>query len=234
MARETTITVVDDIDGTEGAATVAFSLDGKHYVIDLAEANETKLREVLAPFLAAARKAGASPVLRSVGGTASRLTAFARARGDRTDNTEKREWLRSAGFTVSERGRLSRDAEAAWSAELARRATVGAETPTETPEAASEAVSPPEDTPPADATVRTKVGKLTSANITALRDVGLLLEGSGATFAILEGDRPTAMKNIEKLMGDMATKRGHPYSSLVAVRLKLRNNEERFVEQISA
>ena len=49
---------VDDIDGSADAGPVDFSLDGKKYTIDLSDANTARLREVLAPFVSAARRPG--------------------------------------------------------------------------------------------------------------------------------------------------------------------------------
>ncbi|MEU2434007.1 Lsr2 family protein [Streptomyces sp. NPDC007861] len=57
MAQRVVVTLSDDIDGGEAAETVAFSLDGKSYEIDLNPANAKKLRTALAPYMAAGRKA---------------------------------------------------------------------------------------------------------------------------------------------------------------------------------
>jgi len=48
MAKKTII--VDDLDGTENASTIHFSVDRDEYEIDLAKHNADKLREALAPF----------------------------------------------------------------------------------------------------------------------------------------------------------------------------------------
>ena len=56
MAIITTTTLVDDLDGTEAADTVAFALDGVAYEIDLNEENAEKLREALAGYVAGARR----------------------------------------------------------------------------------------------------------------------------------------------------------------------------------
>ncbi|WP_224390256.1 Lsr2 family protein, partial [Pseudonocardia sp. ICBG1293] len=63
MAQQTTITLVDDLDGTEADEQVEFSVDGRAYEIDLSTKNAEKLRESLAPYVAAAggRPAGAVP-----------------------------------------------------------------------------------------------------------------------------------------------------------------------------
>jgi hypothetical protein len=93
---------IDDLDGTEGATTISFGLDGKPYEIDLSEANTARLREALAPFIAAARK---QPRAYS----AARTTASApkaKATVDREQNDAIREWARKRDFTVKDRGRI--------------------------------------------------------------------------------------------------------------------------------
>jgi len=49
---------IDDLDGSEASGTIDFGLDGRTYEIDLSEENAAKLRDALAPFIDAGRKAG--------------------------------------------------------------------------------------------------------------------------------------------------------------------------------
>ncbi|MGI8870770.1 MAG: histone-like nucleoid-structuring protein Lsr2, partial [Mycobacteriales bacterium] len=56
MARKVITLLEDDIDGGDAAESIEFSLDGSNYFIDLNEQNAIKLREALAPFVAAARR----------------------------------------------------------------------------------------------------------------------------------------------------------------------------------
>ena len=56
VARITRVTLVDDLDGGEASETVYFSFEGRHYEIDLTAQNAAKLRDSLAPFVAAARR----------------------------------------------------------------------------------------------------------------------------------------------------------------------------------
>jgi hypothetical protein len=44
MARTVSTVITDDIDGSPGAATVSFGLDGASYEIDLTAANKARLR----------------------------------------------------------------------------------------------------------------------------------------------------------------------------------------------
>jgi len=99
VAKQTTFTLIDDIDGSEAEEQVEFAVDGRSFEIDLSTANGTRLREVLAPFVSAARRTGgrrnspsAAPVSRP--GT------------DREQNQAIREWAQQQGMKISERGRI--------------------------------------------------------------------------------------------------------------------------------
>lgn len=93
MARRTV--VVDDIDGSEGAREVTFSLDGETWRIDLSEENRQRLREALGEFIESAVKVGGSRASRSTATTASTV-----------DLADVREWARANGYEVSDRGRI--------------------------------------------------------------------------------------------------------------------------------
>ncbi|CAI9411488.1 histone-like nucleoid-structuring protein Lsr2 [Aestuariimicrobium sp. T2.26MG-19.2B] len=104
MAQRVNVVLEDDIDGTPADVTVSFAFDGTAYEIDLSEANAAQLREVVAPWVAHARKAA-----RPAG----------RRRGPRqgTGSTnEIREWARAQGMNVSERGRVPAAIREAFSA----------------------------------------------------------------------------------------------------------------------
>jgi hypothetical protein len=97
MAKQTTVTLIDDLDGSEAEEQVEFAVDGRTYEIDLSAANSARLRDLLAPFVTAARRTGGR---RSPAAGASRSTS------DREQNQAIREWAQQNGFTVSDRGRL--------------------------------------------------------------------------------------------------------------------------------
>ena len=105
MASRTTVTLVDDLDGTEAEQTVFFSLEGVDYEIDLSSAHGQALRDVLAPYIAAARRTGgrravrASATARSAGGTSS-------SGRSRSANAEIRAWASEHGVALAERGRI--------------------------------------------------------------------------------------------------------------------------------
>ncbi|WP_462187377.1 MULTISPECIES: histone-like nucleoid-structuring protein Lsr2 [unclassified Frankia] len=99
MAQKTIVSLIDDLSGEEADETVRFGLDGAQYEIDLSEKNATKLRESLAPFVTAARRSGG----RAAGGRRGVRAASRRTGG----TTDIREWARSNGYTVSDRGRIA-------------------------------------------------------------------------------------------------------------------------------
>ena len=68
MAQRIHIVLEDDIDGGEAVETVLFGLDGVGYEIDLSDKNASKLRDVMAKYIAASRRSG---LLRPTGGRAS-------------------------------------------------------------------------------------------------------------------------------------------------------------------
>ncbi|HXV93198.1 MAG TPA: Lsr2 family protein [Pseudonocardia sp.] len=100
MAKETRVTVIDDLDGSEAAEQVEFGFDGRTYEIDLSEANSAKLRDILAPYVSAARRTDARR------GSASGRPAASRTTADRKLNQKIREWAQQQGMTISERGRI--------------------------------------------------------------------------------------------------------------------------------
>jgi hypothetical protein len=56
VATRITRTVVDDFDGTDAAGTYRFALEDTTFEIDLSETNLARLRDALAPFMAAGRR----------------------------------------------------------------------------------------------------------------------------------------------------------------------------------
>jgi Lsr2. len=99
VAKQTTVTLVDDLDGTEADEQVEFAVDGKAYEIDLSASNSARLREALAPFISAARRTTG----RRRSGSAA---APARPSTDREQNQAIREWAHAQGMKISERGRI--------------------------------------------------------------------------------------------------------------------------------
>jgi hypothetical protein len=94
MAQKVQVTLVDDLDGGTAQETISFSIDGNNYEIDLSAENAKKLREAIARFADAGRRV-----------TATRRGARAKSGGP--NPAAIRDWARSQGVPVSERGRIS-------------------------------------------------------------------------------------------------------------------------------
>lgn len=112
MVQRVSIELVDDLDGSDGAETVSFALDGVSYDIDLSTKNAAKLREALAVYVGAARRAdGRAPAGR-------RRSSRARSAGGRsgTAASEVRAWARKNGWDVPDRGRVSSEVRKAYDA----------------------------------------------------------------------------------------------------------------------
>lgn len=109
MATQTTVTLVDDLDGSVASETLTFALDGRHFEIDLNDKNAKKLRDSLASYVDVARQAEEPVRRRGPGrprGTRNAAPA-ARVAPDREQTIAIRTWARKNGFSVSDRGRLS-------------------------------------------------------------------------------------------------------------------------------
>lgn len=118
MAQRVQVMLVCDLheDEVEGAETIAFGLDGTSYELDACTEHAAGLRDAFAPFVGAARRAGRAPA----GGAARRsgrpTSRPAAAGSDRERVQAVREWARSNGHAVSERGRLSAAVQEAYDA----------------------------------------------------------------------------------------------------------------------
>ena len=95
VAMATKTLIVDDLDGSDDASTVSFSLGNMAYEIDLSRKNKAAMEKTLSKFTAAARRVGS-------GG---------RRKGSRSASRQQtgaiREWAKASGRKVSERGRIS-------------------------------------------------------------------------------------------------------------------------------
>ena len=104
MAQKIHIVLEDDLDGSEATETVTFGLDGTSYEIDLNDKNAAKLRDALAGYIGHGRKVGSAP----------RRGRKAAASAGGTSAKEIRDWARSNGYDVPDRGRVSADVRAAY------------------------------------------------------------------------------------------------------------------------
>ena len=100
MAQRVVVTLEDDLDGGPADETITFALDGTAYEIDLSANNAARLRNALAVFVANGRRTGRG----------------SRRRGGSGDSARIREWAKSQGRPVNERGRIPADLRAAYEA----------------------------------------------------------------------------------------------------------------------
>lgn len=108
MAQKVQVLLVCDIceGGKPGSETIGFGLEGASYEIDLCDKHAKGLRDSVAQFVGAARRA-----------TGGRSRGRGRASsGDRQRTQEIRAWARKKGIKVSERGRLSSEIMAKYEA----------------------------------------------------------------------------------------------------------------------
>jgi hypothetical protein len=98
VAQKIQTLFVDDLDGSEAEGTVRFGLDGAEYEIDLNAKHAQALRASLARYVEAARRAPGS----------SRRPARGerRASSSGVNTTEVRDWAKSQGIEVKDRGRI--------------------------------------------------------------------------------------------------------------------------------
>ena len=108
MAQKVSIELVDDLDGSAATETISFGLDGASYEIDLNDKNAAALRDALASYIGHGRKVGASP--------RRARKAAAAVSSDGPSAREIRDWARSNGFDVPDRGRVSAEVRSAYDA----------------------------------------------------------------------------------------------------------------------
>jgi len=105
MAQKVHIVLEDDLDGSDATQTVSFGLDGTSYEIDLNDDNAAALRDAMATYVGHARKVS--------GARRGRRTSSAAANGSHSAK-EIRDWARSNGHKVPERGRIPSDVREAF------------------------------------------------------------------------------------------------------------------------
>lgn len=106
MARKTFVELIDDVDGSTADESVSFSLDGVSYEIDLSSDNARRLRDEIGSWTGKARRVSGRRTTRSASSSTSSPEQTARIR----------EWARSNGYTVSDRGRISGQVRQAYEA----------------------------------------------------------------------------------------------------------------------
>lgn len=117
MARIQQLVFTDDFDGSKAVETIAFSVDGSDYLIELNPKNAATMRQALRPFIEAGRRV---PCPATAHGTPHpvRPKAAGRARTGRV-----RAWARLTGVRVSDRGVISAKVFALYDEAMARQST---------------------------------------------------------------------------------------------------------------
>ncbi len=110
VAQKVQILLVDDLDGGEADQTVEFALDGTSYEIDLTDASAASLRDAFAQYIGAGRKVSGRR------GGRGRARGARSGGGDGPSASDMREWARSNGYEVSDRGRVSAEVRKAYDA----------------------------------------------------------------------------------------------------------------------
>lgn len=104
MASLTHTQLIDDIDGSSAAQeTIIFGVNGKHYEIDLSATNAERFHETIHKYVSSARPA-------------SKHRKNTTLRTPRDVSTAVRDWARTNGYPVAQRGRLPREIIAAYRA----------------------------------------------------------------------------------------------------------------------
>lgn len=98
MAQKVQTLFVDDIDGSAADGMIRFGLDGTDYEIDLNTEHAQALRDALAPYINAARRAS--------GGARRQVRNGRKAPVNGVNTTEIREWAKAQGIEVKDRGRV--------------------------------------------------------------------------------------------------------------------------------
>jgi len=98
VAQKVQTLFVDDLDGSAADGAVRFGLDGTDYEIDLNAEHAQALRDALAPYISAGRRAG--------GATRRPARTGRKASANGVNSTQIREWAKAQGIEVKDRGRV--------------------------------------------------------------------------------------------------------------------------------
>jgi hypothetical protein len=99
MAQKIQTLLIDDLDGGEAEGTARFGLDGTDYEIDLSTAHAKALRKAVETYIEAGRKVS-SPARRIGRGSGGRAVSAG------PKPSEVRDWAKSQGIKVNDRGRV--------------------------------------------------------------------------------------------------------------------------------
>lgn len=101
MATRTIL--IDDLDGGPANVTIAFTIDGETYSLDLSNKNADKFWTALGPYIEAAS-----------GSRNERLQQVHEYRAEVEQRKAIRDWARKQGYSVAERGKIPVDIQEAF------------------------------------------------------------------------------------------------------------------------
>jgi hypothetical protein len=114
MATQTTVLLIDDLDGKDADQTVTFAVDGVEYEIDLHSKNATAMRKAFEPYTNAGRRIGGR---KGAAKPTSKITQLPDVRPSLTkqERASIRKFAAANGYgEVSTRGRIANAIQKAW------------------------------------------------------------------------------------------------------------------------
>src|SRR5581483_1401014 len=120
MAQKVEVRLVDDIDGGQADETVKFALDGAEYEIDLSSKHAVALRKSVDSFVGAARRVGRMSSSRRGASRSVGVSIGAGSAVHRERNQAIRDWAKSKGLEISDRGRISQELVNRYEAEVGK------------------------------------------------------------------------------------------------------------------
>jgi hypothetical protein len=100
VAQKVETVFIDDLDGSKADTTIRFGLDGSDFEIDLNTTHADEFRKTAERYIEAGRKVS-SGARRSTRGSARRTST-----SSGPSSSEVRDWAKSQGLEVKERGRI--------------------------------------------------------------------------------------------------------------------------------
>ena len=98
------LVLIDDLDESEGAETITYTVNGQDYEIDLSEENAQRFYDVLGPYIEKSRR-----VQRQAAPTPRRGDRRRSSGSGRDDIPQIRAWAEANDYKVSGRGRIKKD-----------------------------------------------------------------------------------------------------------------------------
>jgi hypothetical protein len=120
VAKQVTIQLVDDIDGSviddDSGETIEFVVNGVEYSIDLKAKNANEFHKRLDYYIEHATRVGGRKRKPSPTATSTPATAGTPAKRDPEQTRAIRQWAFDQGYEISERGRIPATVEEAYNA----------------------------------------------------------------------------------------------------------------------